>query len=265
MSTEVTSDEQRVDAHGRFVWYDLMTGDAAGSVGFYTDLLPWQTVAMDMGEAGDYTMWTLTGDQDGSIGGLGPLPGEGVPPHWMAHVFVTDVDATAARAAELGGTLHVPPTDIPGIGRYAAIGDPQGGSIGIYTSANPPGPIAQPKVGAFSWHELGTSDLDGALAFYGELFGWKELATHDMGEMGPYRIYGQGDVPYGGMFTRPPQMPVTMWIYYVRVDDVEASCEAVKAAGGQVINGPMDVPGGDRVAQCIDPQGAMFALHQHNG
>jgi hypothetical protein len=86
-----------------------------------------------------------------------------------------------------------------------------------------------------------------------------------MGEMGLYQIYGQGDVPYGGMFKRPPEMPVTTWIYYVRVEDVDATAEAVKAAGGQLINGPMDVPGGDRVAQCVDPQGAMFALHQHNG
>ncbi|MEJ2547342.1 MAG: VOC family protein, partial [Gemmatimonadota bacterium] len=60
---------------------------------------------------------------------------------------------------------------------------------------------------------------------------------------------------------RPPEMPIGAWIFYVRVDDIEAAVERVKAAGGQVLNGPMEVPGGDRVAQCQDPQGAVFALH----
>jgi predicted enzyme related to lactoylglutathione lyase len=56
--------------------------------------------------------------------------------------------------------------------------------------------------------------------------------------------------------TAPPH-----WLYYVKVDDLDAALERVKERGGQVLNGPMDVPGGDRVAQCLDPQGAAFALH----
>lgn len=257
------SDEQSTDqGHGRFVWYDLMTNDAAGAEAFYTSVLPWKTAKMEI-EGGAYTMWTLGGPED-SIGGIGPPPAEGVPPHWSAYVAVADVDATAARAGELGGAVHLPPTDIPGVGRFAVLADPQGGAIAVYRSATqPPGPLAQPKVGQFSWHELATGDLAAATEFYFDLFGWTALGEHDMGPMGVYRIYGQGDVPYGGIFKRPPEMPVTAWLCYVRVDDLDATVAKVTQDGGQVVNGPMDVPGGDRIAQCVDPQGAMFALHEH--
>jgi predicted enzyme related to lactoylglutathione lyase len=87
----------------------------------------------------------------------------------------------------------------------------------------------------------------------------------DMGEYGIYRIYSGDGPPLGGIMTRPPAMPVCAWLFYIRVDDLEATVEKVKAGGGEVINGPMDVPGGNRIAQCRDPQGAMFALHWTGG
>ncbi|MCL7937136.1 MAG: VOC family protein, partial [marine benthic group bacterium] len=93
------------------------------------------------------------------------------------------------------------------------------------------------------------------------LFGWKKHEDMDMGEYGIYRIYGGDGPPLGGIMTRPPEMPIGAWLFYVTVNDIDAAVERVKAGGGQVLNGPMEVPGGDRVAQCQDPQGAMFALH----
>jgi hypothetical protein len=66
----------------------------------------------------------------------------------------------------------------------------------------------------------------------------------------------------GGMFNKTPEMPAPPhWLYYVRVDDVDRVAGEVPKAGGTVLNGPMDVPGGDRIAQCMDPQGAAFAIH----
>jgi hypothetical protein len=209
-------------------------------------------------------MWTR-GSAESSLGGLNPLPEEaaaaGAPPHWLAYVAVADVDATAERAAELGGGVTVPPSDIPDIGRFAVLTDPQGGMIAVYRSATAAPEPTEPQVGQFSWHELATTDLDGAFAFYSDLFAWEAQEAMDMGPAGTYQIYGQGDVPYGGMFVKTPEMPVVCWLYYVRVADMEATVEKVKAGGGQVINGPMEVPGGDSIAQCLDPQGAMFAVH----
>jgi predicted enzyme related to lactoylglutathione lyase len=84
----------------------------------------------------------------------------------------------------------------------------------------------------------------------------------DMGPGGIYQIYGQGGAPLGGMFNKPDEMPgPPMWLYYVSVDDVNIAVERVVELGGQVLNGPMEVPDGDLIAQCVDPQGALFALH----
>jgi predicted enzyme related to lactoylglutathione lyase len=69
----------------------------------------------------------------------------------------------------------------------------------------------------------------------------------------------------GGMFNKPPQMPVSAWLYYVQVPDVQRAAETVKQHGGQIVQGPMEVPGGDWIAQCLDPQGAMFAVHARQG
>jgi hypothetical protein len=127
-----------------------------------------------------------------------------------------------------------------------------------------PGHEGPPNKGEFSWHELMTSDYQAAWDFYSKLFGWKVTSTMDMGPAGMYQMYGRDDgIPMGGMFNKPAEVqgPPAAWLYYAKVDDVNATVETVKKNGGQVLNGPMEVPGGDLIAQCMDPQGAMFAVH----
>ena len=95
-----------------------------------------------------------------------------------------------------------------------------------------------------------------------KLFGWNKTGDFDMGDMGVYQTYGRGEQQLGGMWTKPADLPMPPnWLYYIRVPNVDEAAERVKALGGQVLNGPMDVPGGDRIAQCMDPQGAAFAVH----
>lgn len=191
---------------------------------------------------------------------------QGAPPHWMAYVAVDDVDATAKKAEKLGASLIVEPQDIPNVGRFAILQDPQGATIAIIRGDQEMPLPGEPQVGQFSWHELATTDHEAALEFYSELFGWNETDAVDMGEMGTYQIYGQGDVPLGGMFNKSGDMPgPPAWLYYTRVGDIDKTVEKVRAKGGQVLNGPMEVPGGDRIAQCLDPQGAAFAVHARNG
>ena len=85
----------------------------------------------------------------------------------------------------------------------------------------------------------------------------------DMGPMGKYYMFGRA-FPLGGMMNKPPEMAQAPphWGLYFRVDDVAAGAERVKANGGQVLNGPMEVPGGDLIVNCMDAQGAAFSLHQ---
>jgi predicted enzyme related to lactoylglutathione lyase len=251
-----------MSGHGRFTWYDLMTTDPEGGKSFYSELVGWGTQQWE--GPMPYSMWTCGGMP---LGGVMQLPEEaqqaGAPPHWLPYVKVDDVDATVAKAAELGAVAMVPPQDIPNTGRFAVLGDPHGAVFAIFKSLDDqPGDDDMPAVGGFSWHELATDDLEAAWSFYSELFGWVITDTADMGEMGPYRMFSrrEGTTTAGGIFNRPPDMPAC-WAIYVRVEDVNSSVEKVKELGGQVLNGPMEVPGGDLIAHCLDPQGTYFAMH----
>ena len=122
-------------------------------------------------------------------------------------------------------------------------------------------PGADPaKPGIVGWHELYAIDGQKAFGFYADLFGWTKVEAMDMGAMGVYQIFAAGGPPIGGMMTKPPGVPVSFWNYYFQVDGIGAAMERLKAAGGSVINGPMEVPGGSWIVQGLDPQGAMFSL-----
>lgn len=251
-------------ARGRFVWYDLMTPDPEAAKAFYTAVAGWGTQLWEA-PGMSYTMWTANGKP---MGGTMKLPDEavagGARPHWLAYVDVPDVDATAARARELGGSVVVPPRDIPTVGRYSVLADPQGAVIAAYTpEKREPEPEGMPPVGEFSWHELATPDPEGAFAFYSDLFGWQKTSEFDMGEMGVYQLFGRRGQPMGGIYRKPPQMPgPPAWLHYARVADVNAATEAARQNGGQVLNGPMEVPGGDWITMFLDPQGGPFAVHE---
>jgi predicted enzyme related to lactoylglutathione lyase len=240
-----------------------MTSDPEGAVAFFKKVVGWGTEVWEGAEE-PYTMWTNGGEP---LGGVMQIPEEvatqGVPPHWIAYIATPDVDATVAQAVELGGEVAHPPEDVPSAGRFAVLADPQGAVFAVYT-AQEDSPIQEgpPKLGQFSWHELATGDYEAAFDFYRRLFGWEKGEAIGMGEMGTYQIYGQGTTQLGGMFNKPPEMPgPPAWLYYVSVKDVHAAVEAVTELGGQVLNGPMQVPDGDWIAQCFDPQGGVFALH----
>lgn len=252
------------DVRGRFVWYDLMTTDPAASQEFYPALLGWGTQPWEGPMA--YTMWTVGGVP---MGGTAQLPDEaiaqGAPPHWLPYIGTNDVDATTARAVELGAKVLVPGTDIPDVGRFSVLADPQGAVFAAYTPAIPLAPEQPPAPGHFSWHELMANDYEAAFAFYSELFGWQVTEAMDMGpEAGIYQMYGRtADVHMGGMMNIPEGMPAPPhWMLYIVVEGLDAATEKVTAMGGQLLRGPMDVPGGDRVAHFIDGQGAAFALHE---
>jgi predicted enzyme related to lactoylglutathione lyase len=241
---------------GRFVWYDLLTSDLKGAEAFYPKVAGW---GIQPWEAMPYTMWTANGQP---MGGVMSSDGTGVPPHWLAYIAVPDVDKTLEQIASLGGRTIVPGKDIPTVGRFAIVADPQGAAFAVFKSANPPQPEADAAIGEFSWHELATTDYAKGFAFYEAIFGWQKLAEHDMGPLGIYLIFGRNDRQLGGMFTLMPGMNVPPhWLQYIRVDSADAAAGRVTANGGKIINGPMDVPGGDRIAQCLDPQGAAFAVH----
>jgi predicted enzyme related to lactoylglutathione lyase len=92
------------------------------------------------------------------------------------------------------------------------------------------------------------------------MFGWRKDEAMDMGPMGKYQLFSNQDGQIGGMMTKPADFPVAAWVYYFQVGDIGAAKARLEAKGGKVLNGPMEVPGGDWIIQVQDPQGAMFAV-----
>jgi predicted enzyme related to lactoylglutathione lyase len=188
------------------------------------------------------------------------LPGDSTAaPHWLPYVGVADVAATVAQAKSLGATVQKDTTVIPNMGKYAVLADPQGAAFAVYTSTDEPHDPAS-GVGGFSWHELSTTDAEAALAFYTKLFGWELGPKHDMGPM-VYHLFLHNGAQYGGAFVSTSG-DAPSWLCYVSVEDIDKAAASAKSAGGRLLNGPMEVPGGSWVAQVMDPAGAAFAVHE---
>jgi predicted enzyme related to lactoylglutathione lyase len=250
------------DVNGRFVWYELMTTDRAGARAFYSQVVGWKPLENPMPGI-EYEMFAAG---DAPVAGMVDLPEDarkmGTPPSWIGYVAAADVDATTAKVKAAGGTAYVEPRDIPNMGRFAVLADPQGAAFALWKSANPDQdqPPSQQAPGRVGWHELYTTDYQAALDFYSGLFGWQKQESMDMGEMGVYQMFGVGDQMLGGMMNKPPNVPVACWQYYFNVGNIDEAGERVKAAGGQVVFGPQEVPGGGFIIMGVDPQGANFAL-----
>jgi uncharacterized protein len=241
---------------GRFVWHELLTTDTAGAAAYYPKVLPWRTESSNMP---GYTIW-MAGETQ--VGGLMELPQEGSGAYWLLYVGTPDVDGTCAKAQGLGGRVLKAPADIPNVGRFAVLSDPQGATFAAFTPKDgQPAPVP-PAQGGFSWHELATTDVAGALRFYGDLFGWRKGPGHDMGPMGIYQIFEHGGTQVGGICPPGPAHTGPSWLSYVHVADSSRAVAAARSAGGRLVNGPMEVPGGSWIAILNDPQGSAFAVHE---
>ena len=245
----------------RFIWYDLMTTDDAAAKKFYASVVGWSMAVSPLTDRG----YTVLSAGDTPVGGLMNLPDialkAGAQPGWLGYIAAEDVDAMAARVTAAGGTLHRAAEDIPGVGRFAVAADPQGAAFVLFrgTGTMPP-PLPDASPGCIGWHELRAADAAAAFDFYASLFGWTKADAIDMGPMGVYQLFAIGGTVVGGMMTRVASAVPPHWMYYINVADINAAAAQVKAAGGQVLHGPMPVPGGSWILQGLDPQGAHFAL-----
>jgi predicted enzyme related to lactoylglutathione lyase len=248
--------ERTGHAPGTFSWADLSTTDPAGAKGFYGELFGW--VAEDMpGAAGAYTMFRLRGRDIAACF----AQADGAPPHWNSYVTVEDVDASASRAAALGGRVMMGAGDVEGIGRMAVIADPQGAPVALW---EPRGHIGAGLVnvpGALCWNDLGTTDVDAALAFYGELFGWSYEPRMDDDPLRYTRIRN-GDSENGSIHLQGDDERGTppSWVTYFATADLDATNSSIAELGGRVVVDPLEVPAGGRVSVALDPQGAAFGL-----
>jgi uncharacterized protein len=254
--------------HGEFFWYELMTRDPIAAKAFYDDVVGW-----DIGEPmpGDVEYRQIMAGSE-AVGGVLRLTDEmcehGARPVWLGYVCVDDVDETLSRVPQLGGSIVMPAQDVPDVGRFAMVADPQGVPFYIMRGAVEGGTSTafDPMVhGHCSWNELATTDQPSALGFYGELFGWTSDEGMEMGDMGTYRFLDHHGVRFGAVSPHIEEGGSPIWTYYFHVPDVDAAMSKTKARGGQVLSGPHEVPGGDHIMIGADPEGVMFALVGRRG
>jgi uncharacterized protein len=249
---------------GRPVWYELMTTDTGAAETFYKKVIGWTAEPFPQ-SPNPYTVFKRSGNT--GVAGLLKLPAEmKAPPSWAMYVAVPNLEDAVKHIKRLGGGDLSPVIEVPTVGRLQMMRDPQGAAFYII-QPTPTGerPELPAEVGEASWHELMTTDAPAALKFYTDVFGWQPSETMDMGPMGKYYMFNRPAVGMiGGMMNKPPEMANVPphWAIYFRVPDINVAVERIKANGGQVVNGPMEVPGGDMILNAIDPQGAAFSLHQ---
>ncbi len=248
-------------SNGNFVWYELHTTDAEAAEAFYRAVVGWSTRESGAPEQ----RYTVLSVGTAELGGLMVLPANacaaGARPGWIGYIGVDDVDAYAARLKQAGGVVHRAAEDIPGTGRFSVVADPQGASFVLFKGSveQPPERPAPGAPGSAGWRELHAADWEQAFAFYSGMFGWQKAETVDMGPMGIYQLFAADAEPIGGMMTGTDAVPAPFWLYYFNVDDIDLAVTRVKENHGKVLQGPHQVPG-TWIVQCLDPQGAMFAL-----
>src|SRR6266853_745441 len=213
------------DIRGRFIWHELLTTDTAAAAAFYPRVVPWRTQPSSMP---GYTLWMAGQTQ---IGGLMALPQDagGPPPHWLVYVGTPSVDASCLQAQGLGAKVVKAPADIPNVGRFAVLSDPQGATFALFTPGGGPPPGPEPPQGGFSWHELATTDVQGAVRFYGELFSWRKGRAHDMGAAGVYQVFEHAGNQAGGICNVQGPSTAPSWLSYVHVADANRAVGAAKA------------------------------------
>jgi predicted enzyme related to lactoylglutathione lyase len=240
-------------------WVELSgTPDIDGSESYYRQLLGWEIPELpNSAELGGYRRAKLNGrDVAGVMGKMD----DAQPCVWATYVSVEDADATLDKVREGGGSVMVEPMDVMGLGKMAVFTDPTGAVCGLWQPGTFVGAELVNEDGAFGWNELGTRDVPAAREFYGKAFGWT-VEEQEMPGMGTYNIWKDGEHVRGGMMDisgMPDEVP-PHWLVYFTVADADAAAETTKAAGGQLLNGPFDIPVG-RIAILMDPQGAMFAV-----
>jgi uncharacterized protein len=244
---------------GEPCWADVVTPDLDGARDFYHAVFGWQFQATAP-EFGNYTMALVDGKLVAGI--TPPPPGAGATPAtWNVYLASSDIDATAARAAQGGAKIVMGPLDIPGSGRMLVGLDPTGAMFGVWQPAGHTGAQLTGDPDTPVWAELHTRDGSAADAFYRSLFDYQQDQIGD-GSNFDYTVWSLGGRPVTGRMRQGSDTPAEIppnWLVYFAVDDTDAAAERATIGGGQTTMGPFDSPQG-RVAILTDPYGAVFAI-----
>lgn len=243
-------------APGTPTWMHLMTPDLEAAKQFYRQLFGW--TYLDTGP--DFGHYHFARARDHDAAGLaGMQPDDQMPSAWTIYLASDDVAADAARVADLGGQVMVPPMEVGDTGSMAICVDPTGAVFGLWQAGRHTGASIVNEPGAMTWFEVNTPNAEAARNFYNQLFG---LTAHKMEGMDYYTLH-RGDETLFGVLQMdenwqgiPPH-----WMGYFAVDDTDASLKRLQEADGSVRVPPFDTPYG-RMAVVADPFGATFSIIQ---
>jgi predicted enzyme related to lactoylglutathione lyase len=245
---------------GTFCWAGLATSDPAEAEGFYTRLLGWEAQALSAGPAGTYRLMRR-GDRDVAIvyRQTAQARAAHAQPHWTSYISVTDADATATRAGELGGAaVFRHPFDVADAGRVAAIRDPTGAIVSLWQPRATPGAAVVNDVGALCWNELATTDVERARTFFSELLGWR-YHTDDAGYTTITNAgHRNGAIRRLGDHERAIHPD---WLAYFTVDNIERAARHAERLGGRRL-GPTTRTANGRFALIADAQHAPLAIFE---
>ena len=264
-------------------WVDSNQPDPEAAAEFYSGLFGWEVEdVMPPESEARYFMARIRGLD---VAAVGPIPA-GAPPNavWNTYIWVDDVDETAAKVRDAGGTTLREPFDIPHFGRMAVFADPEGAAFSVWQAREHKGARIVNEAGSLNFNGLGTRDVEGAKAFYGAVFGWQTLALGGGNEM--WTLPGYGDhleestpglremvAGMGGpagfedvvasinpIPDDQPDVP-PHWSVTFATDDADASAAKAAELGGTVVVPPFDAPW-VRMTLIADPAGATVIASQ---
>ncbi len=248
------------NTEGAPIWLDLFTPDPASAARFYSEIAGW-AASPPSEEFGGYQIFS---HGEGPIAGMMLNDGsQGMPPAWTIYLETPDVDATAAKITENGGTVVMPPMTVGDMGKMLFAIDPAGAYFGAWEPGSNQGFHVRGEVGAPAWFETHSKDYDASVAFYRNAFAWDLNVLSDSDDF-RYSTQGEGDDALAGIMDSagflPPEVP-SHWSFYLEVADTDAAIAKAIELGGQLVSGPDDSPFG-RLAELADPQGARFKVMQ---
>jgi uncharacterized protein len=246
------------NTEGAPVWLDLFTPDPTAAAAFYAAIGGWE-VSEPNAEFGGYQIFTHGG---GQIAGM-MLNDGSMPPSWTVYLEAADAEAVAERITANGGAVVTPAMQVGDMGVMVFATDPAGAHFGVWQPLSHQGFHVRGEVGAPAWFEEHSRDFPASVAFYEKVFGWD---THVLADTDDFRYTTQGkdDAATAGIMDAagflPAQVP-SHWTFYLEVENADATIAKAVELGGELVMGPDDSPFG-RLAQLIDPQGAMFKIMQ---
>lgn len=246
---------------GKFVWFDLLTNDAAAAETYYGGLFGW-TFEVLKGHEPPYKVIRQAGAPIGGLVDMTLRKNDLPESTWLGYVSVTDVDKAAAAFKEKGGAVLKEPFEVAGLARAAVVTDPQKALLGLIRITRGDPPDAPPAVGRFFWIEHMAKDAPSAMGFYRAVLGY-DLMPFDTGVADlSYFALARGGKNRGGIYPIPWQELNSNWLPYVLVADAAAAAEKAKSLGGRVVLAPRaDIRNGS-LAIVVDPTGAALALQK---